>query len=76
MHEIDRRGWHFDGGGPGPAHPFVEALRTATDLEALASEHGQMSGFWVREDEIIRGLFSVRHFLSYYERLYLSMNTL
>lgn len=56
MHETERSGRHFDGEDPGPAHPFVVALRTATNLEALMSEHGTMLGFWVGEDAIARGL--------------------
>lgn len=40
---------------PGPAHPFVVALRTATNLEALMAEHGTVLGHWVGEDAIIRG---------------------
>ncbi len=40
---------------PGPAHPFVVALRTATNLEGLMSEHGTVLGHWVGEDAIIRG---------------------
>lgn len=56
IHETDRGGRHFDGEDPGPAHPFVEALRTATNLEDLMAEHGTMLGFWVGEDAIARGL--------------------
>jgi hypothetical protein len=40
---------------PGPAHPFVAALRRATNLEALMGEHGTVLGHWVGEDAIIRG---------------------
>ena len=56
VHETDRGGRHFDGEDPGPAHPFVVALRTAKNLEALMAEQGTMLGFWVGEDEIVRGL--------------------
>ncbi len=56
LHENERGGRHFDGEEPGPAHPLVVALRTATNLEALMAEHGTMTGFFVGEDEIIRGL--------------------
>ncbi len=55
LHEMERGGRHFDGKEPGPAHPFVVALRTATNLEDLMAEHGTMLGFWVGEDAIIRG---------------------
>jgi hypothetical protein len=50
-HEYGR--WTQD--DPGPAHPFVVALRTATNLEALMAEHGTVLGNWVGEDTIIRG---------------------
>ena len=56
IHETDRGGRHFDGEDPGTAHPFVVALRTATNLESLMREQGTMLGFWVGEDEIVRGL--------------------
>ena len=56
LHELERGNRHHDGEDPGPAHPFVVALRTATNLEALMAEQGTMLGFWVGEDEIIRGL--------------------
>jgi hypothetical protein len=55
LHEMERGGRHFDGKEPGPAHPFVVALGTATNLEDLMAEHGTMLGFWVGEDSIIRG---------------------
>jgi hypothetical protein len=55
VHEYER--WtRDDEEGPGPAHPFVVALGTATNLEALMSEHGTILGHWVGEDAIIRGL--------------------
>ena len=56
VHETKRGRRHFDGEDPGPAHPFVEALRTATNLGALMAEQGTMLGFWVGEDAIVRGL--------------------
>jgi hypothetical protein len=56
LHELDRIGRDNDGGDPGPAHPFVEALRQATNLEALASEQGTMILNFVGEDEILRGV--------------------
>ena len=55
LHETERGSRHFDGEDPGPADPFVVALRTATNLEALMSEQGTMLGFWVGEDAIVRG---------------------
>lgn len=55
VHEYERGGRLFDGEEPGPAHPFVVALRTATNLEALMSEHGTVLGLWLGEDAIIRG---------------------
>lgn len=51
VHEYER--WTQD--DLGPAHPFVAALRTATNLEALMAEHGTVLGHWVGEDAIIRG---------------------
>lgn len=56
LHEYERGNRHFKGEYPGPAHPFVVALRTATNLEALMGEQGTMLGAWVGEDEVIRGL--------------------
>lgn len=55
-HESERGRWHHFGENPGPAHPFVVALRTATNLDALVAEQGTMVGFLAGEDEIIRGL--------------------
>ena len=51
VHEYGR----WTGDSPGPAHPFVVALRTATNLEALMAEHGTDLGHWVGEDAIVRG---------------------
>lgn len=56
LHEYDRGKRDFDGEEPGPAHPFVVALRTATNIDALMSEQGTMVGFMLGEDEIIRGV--------------------
>jgi hypothetical protein len=56
LHEYHRGQRHYDGEEPGEAHPFVVALRTATNLEALMSEQGTMVGFMLGEDEIIRGV--------------------
>ncbi len=56
VHEYERGGWYLVGEQPGPAHPFVVALRTATNLEALMSEQGTVLGLWLGEDESIRGL--------------------
>jgi hypothetical protein len=56
LHELDRMGRELDGEEPGPAHPFVEALKQATNLDALASEHGTMIVHFVGEDEILRGV--------------------
>ena len=58
LHEYERGSRHFDGEDPGPAHPFVEALRDAAEGEAerLASTQGTMILFWLGEDEIVRGL--------------------
>jgi hypothetical protein len=56
LHEHERGNRHFDGEDPGPAHPFVVALRTAANLEDLMAEQGTMLGFWVGEDEIVRGV--------------------
>lgn len=56
MHET-RRGRHYFGEDPGPAHPMVEALRKAApgELEQLVSTQGTMILHWLGEDEIIRG---------------------
>ena len=55
-HEVARGRRHFDGEDPGPAHPFIVALRTARNLEDLMSEHGTIVGHLLGEDEIIRGV--------------------
>ncbi len=56
VHEYERGGRHFYGEEPGRAHPFVVALRTATNLEALMAEQGTVLDLWLEEDAIIRGL--------------------
>jgi hypothetical protein len=56
LHELERMGRDYDGEEPGPAHPFVEALRRAANLEALASEQGTMILNFLGEDEILRGV--------------------
>jgi hypothetical protein len=56
LHEYHRGGRRYDGEEPGEAHPFVVALRTATNLDALMGEQGTMVGFMLGEDEIIRGV--------------------
>ncbi len=56
LHESERGRRHYFGEEPGEAHPFVVALRTATNLEALMAEQGTMVGHMLDEDEIIRGV--------------------
>ncbi len=57
LHEYDRGLRHFVGEEPGPAHPFIEALRGAREgvVEALVPEMGTMILGWLGEDAIIRG---------------------
>lgn len=57
MHEYERLRRHFEGEEPGPAHPFVEALRNAAEgeVERLVPDQGTMILHWLGEDEIIRG---------------------
>ena len=55
LHEYDRGRRHYEGEEPGPAHPLVEALRKAKDLERVTQEHGTMLGEFVGEDAIMRG---------------------
>jgi hypothetical protein len=57
LHEYDRGQRDFLGEDPGPAHPFVEALRGAQEgvVEALVPEQGTMILHFLREDAIIRG---------------------
>jgi hypothetical protein len=56
LHETGRWRRSYFGEGPEDAHPFVVALRTATNLDALISEQGTMVGLMLGEDEIIRGV--------------------
>ncbi len=57
MHELDRGRRHFNGEDPGPAHPFVEALRQAApgEVERLVPTQGTVITLWLGEDEVIRG---------------------
>ncbi len=40
---------------PGPAHPMVDALRNAKNLEAIVRDHGTMMRAFVDEDTTLRG---------------------
>ncbi len=57
MHETSRWRKEYEGEDPGPAHPFVEAMRkvSESELRRLASEQGTMILHFLGEDEIIRG---------------------
>ncbi len=57
LHEAARGRRHYFGEDPGPAHPFVEALRNAADgeVERLVRDQGTIISLWVGEDQIIRG---------------------
>ena len=57
LHEFDRGKRHLEGADPGPAHPFVEALRNAApgEAERLAKTQGTVILLFLGEDEIIRG---------------------
>ena len=55
LHETARWRRSYFGEDPGEAHPFVVALRTATNLEALMGEQGTMLGTFLGEDEVLRG---------------------
>ena len=57
LHELDRGDRHSDGDDPGPAHPFVEALRNAAEgeVERLVPTQGTIILLFLGEDEIIRG---------------------
>ncbi len=57
LHESERGRRHFEGEDPGPAHPFVEALRNAKagEVERLVPTQGTIITLWLGEDEIIRG---------------------
>src|SRR3712207_6756465 len=54
LHEYERGRRHHDSEDPGPAHPMVDALRDAKDLEAIVKEHGTMMAAFVDEDAIMR----------------------
>jgi len=57
LHEYERGRRHFDGEEPGPAHPFVDALRNAKpgEVERLVPTQGTIIELWIGEDRIIRG---------------------
>ena len=55
MQEWERGRRHHDGEDPGPAHPMVDALRNAKDLQAITRDHGTMMAAFVDEDAVIRG---------------------
>ncbi len=57
IHEYQRGRRHFDGEDPGPAHPFVQALRQAApgEVERLVPTQGTVLTLWLGEDAIIRG---------------------
>jgi hypothetical protein len=55
LHEMERGRRHHFGEKPGDAHPFVVALRTATNMEALMAEQGTVVGLLLGEDMIMRG---------------------
>jgi len=57
LHEHERGNRHFDGNDPGPAHPFVEALRDAAEgeVERLVPTQGRIILTFLGENEIIRG---------------------
>jgi hypothetical protein len=57
LHELERGGRDFDGEDPGPAHPFVEAVRNAAsgEVERLVPTQGTIILHFLGEDQIIRG---------------------
>ncbi len=57
LHETTRWRRHYFGEDPGPAHPFVEALRNAApgEVERLAPTQGTMILHFLGEDAIMRG---------------------
>ena len=57
LYEMERGKRHYFGEEPGPAHPFVEALRNAREgeLERLVPTEGTFLALLVGEDEIIQG---------------------
>jgi hypothetical protein len=56
-HEFERGRRHSSGKDPGPAHPFVLALRNAKpgEVERLVPTQGTCLLLWLGEDQIIRG---------------------
>lgn len=57
LHESERGRRHYFGEEPGPAHPFVEALRKAKpgEVERLIPTQGWIISHMLGEDEIMRG---------------------
>ncbi len=57
LHEYERGRRHFEGEDPGPAHPFVQALRNAApgEVERLVPTQGTIIALWLGEDQILRG---------------------
>ena len=55
VHEWHRGKRHYEGEDPGPAHPMVNALRNARDLQALTRVYGTMMRAFVDEDAVMRG---------------------
>ncbi len=55
-HELDRLRRHHDGEDSGPVHPFIVALRTATNLDAMMAEQGTFIGTLLGEDGTMRGV--------------------
>src|ERR671917_177912 len=55
LHEMDRGGKQAAGEDPGQAHPLVEALRNAENLDRRMREYGTLLGCFVDEDAIMRG---------------------
>jgi hypothetical protein len=57
LHEFDRGKRHSEGEDPGPAHPFVEALRNAApgEVEHLVPTQGTAILLFSGEDEIMCG---------------------
>ncbi len=55
LHEMERGRRHHCGEELGDAHPFVVALRTATNMKALMAEQGRVVGLLLGEDMIMRG---------------------
>ncbi len=56
-HEFERGRRSDAGEEPGPAHPFLQALRQAApgEVERLVPEQGTILTLWIGEDSIIRG---------------------